>query len=326
MKKITLLLFLLSLTINSQTRDVTFSVNMTGETFTQAYVSGSFNGWSGEANPLTDQGSGIWSVTLPIPVGTHEYKFTYDNWTGQESLTTGDVCSITSGGGNNNRFLNVLGSDIVLLTPPFGGCAESATNPGPHDLTVNVDMSGYAGTIGTAVNINGENYNSQGLGAWCGACIPLVDQGSDIWSITLSLEEFTYQFKITVDGWTDQETFTEGDPGTVTNNGNVNRFIQMSGDKTINLVWNQPQTLSSDEISQFESTVLNNPTDTQWTIKTPNTRIKSVQIFNILGKRVYSVSLDKNEIMIPAYNLSSGIYIAKIQTELGTKSIKLLRN
>ena len=262
----------------------------------------------------------------PIADGVYEYKFSYDNWAASEALVTGAVCTITSGGGNNNRLLIVSGSNIVLLTPPFGGCAESATNPGPHNLTVNVDMSGYGGTIGTAVNINGENYNSQGLGNWCGPCVPLADQGSNIWSITLPLEEFTYQFKITVDGWTDQESFTAGDAGTVTNGANTNRFIQMSGDKTINLVWNQPQTLSSDEISQFESTVVNNPTDTQWTIKTPNTRIKSVQIFNVLGKRVYSVSLDKNEIMIPAYNLSSGIYIAKIQTELGTKSIKLLRN
>lgn len=327
MKKITLLFTLLFLSVISfaQMRNVTFSVDMTGQTFTQPYVSGSLNSWSGDANPLADQGNGIWSVTLPLADGTYEYKFTYDNWAGQESFTQGDVCSITNGGGNHNRYLIVDGSDVTIATAPFGGCAESSSNPGPHNLTVTVDMSGYGGDLSAGVTINGENYNNQGFGNWCGACNPLTDQGNGIWGKTIPLEEFTYQFKITVGNWAAQEIFTAGDPGTVANDGNVNRFIQMNGDKTINLVWNQAAVLSTKDNVLFESSISSNPTDREWIIKTPSTKIKSVQVFNILGKQVYSAKLDRNEAVIPALGLNSGIYIARIQTELGVKSIKLLR-
>lgn len=85
-------------------------------------------------------------------------------------------------------------------------------------------------------------------------------------------------------------------------------------------------TASTNNENLIESLVMSNPTDTEWTIKTSNTNIKSVQVFNILGKQVYNATLDKDEVRIPAYGLSSGIYIARIQTELGSKSIKLIRN
>ena len=64
---------------------INFSVNMTqyAGSFTTVYVSGSFNGWSGNANPLSDpNGDGIWTGTINIPNGTYEFKFT-------AKLTTG---------------------------------------------------------------------------------------------------------------------------------------------------------------------------------------------------------------------------------------------
>lgn len=84
-------------------------------------------------------------------------------------------------------------------------------------------------------------------------------------------------------------------------------------------------TASTDDNSLIQSLVMSNPTDNEWTIRTSNTNIKSVQLFNILGKQVYSAKLDRNEVAIPARNLTTGIYIARVQTELGTKSIKLIR-
>lgn len=85
-------------------------------------------------------------------------------------------------------------------------------------------------------------------------------------------------------------------------------------------------TASNDDESLVESLVLGNPTDSQWTVRTPNAIIQSVQVFNILGKQVYTNSLNNNEVVIPAQNLRSGIYIARIQTDQGFKTIKLVRN
>ncbi len=327
MKKITLLFSLLiSFAITAQ-NNITFSVDMTGQSFTQPYVSGGFNGWSGTDNPLTNTTGNIWEVTLPLADGEYEYKFSYDDWFGQEAFTQGDVCTITSGGGNNNRSLVVGGAAQILPTAPFSGCAESATNPGPHTLIVNVDMSAYAGSIGTAVNINGENYNGQGLGAWCGPCIPLTDTGSGMWSATIPLEEFTYQFKMTVDGWTDQEGFAEFDPGTVTNNGNTNRYVQMYGDRTINLVWNAPQVLNTKDLnSTIGFMVYPNPSQNVWNVKTKDQIIKTVQVFDVLGKKVMNMKPNLSDVSIDASTLPKGLYFAKMTTDLGSNSVKLIKN
>ena len=327
MKKLYFLIFTLYNLLVSSQSNITFSVDMTGQTFTQAYVSGSFNGWSGTANPLNDVGGGVWEATLQLADGEHEYKFTYDNWTGQEAFNMGDVCTITNGGGNHNRVLIVAGSDKTLPTAPFGGCAESADNPGPHNLTVNVDMSAYVDPINTAVNINGQNYNGQGLGNWCGPCIPLTDMGSNIWSATIPLEEYTYEFKITVDGWTAQEMFAEFDPGTVTNDGFTNRYIQMYGDRTINLVWNAPQVLSDQvvdlNINSFKA--FPNPTQSSWNIRSNNTEITSIQVYDVLGKRVASIKPNAFEATIEASLLNKGLYFAKINSEYGTQTLKLVK-
>ncbi len=39
---------------------------------------GDFNGWNGTANPMTKGAGGVWSIVLPLPAGTHAYKFVAD--------------------------------------------------------------------------------------------------------------------------------------------------------------------------------------------------------------------------------------------------------
>ena len=63
--------------------DVTFRVDMNNyvPAFTYVNVSGSWNGWCGDCNQLTDADlDGVWEVTLPIPDGDYLYKFSLDNW------------------------------------------------------------------------------------------------------------------------------------------------------------------------------------------------------------------------------------------------------
>src|SRR5438067_2461120 len=42
------------------------------------HVSGSFNGWSKAANPMTQDASGVWRISIDLPQGTHQYKFVVD--------------------------------------------------------------------------------------------------------------------------------------------------------------------------------------------------------------------------------------------------------
>ena len=70
-----------------------------------------------------------------------------------------------------------------------------------------------------------------------------------------------------------------------------------------------------------------NPSNSDWKFRTPNTVINSVEVFNLLGKRVASQKSNNNtEVSISTQGLTSGIYIARITTEQGTKSVKLIKN
>jgi hypothetical protein len=109
--------------------NVTFKVNMsnyTGTIGTGVYVNGTFNGWCGNCNPMTDMGNGIWQTTLPIPSGSIEYKFTVDGWNDQEMFTGTESCIDPIVDANNNRYLQFT-SDITLSTVCFGSCDPCLT-------------------------------------------------------------------------------------------------------------------------------------------------------------------------------------------------------
>ena len=92
-----------------------------------------------------------------------------------------------------------------------------------------------------------------------------------------------------------------------------------------NIVLTQNFPLSRDEFSKFEASIYPNPSSNGWTISTPNNTIKSVQLFNVLGKQVVSKSFDNNEVTIANQSMASGIYLARITTDAGTKTVKLIK-
>lgn len=92
-----------------------------------------------------------------------------------------------------------------------------------------------------------------------------------------------------------------------------------------NITFTQGAPLSRDEFSTFESTVYPNPASDAWTISTPNNTIRSVQVFNVLGRQVASQTFDSNQASISVQSLASGIYLARVTTDAGTKTLKLIR-
>ncbi|MEO9474758.1 MAG: PKD domain-containing protein [Cyclobacteriaceae bacterium] len=116
--------------------NVTFKVNMNDydASFTQMYVSGSFNGWTGDGWPMDDtDADGIWELTKEVEVGEHEYKFTIDNWAAQEEFTEGVECTITKDG-FTNRYLNVESSDLTAGPYCFNSCSDCAVTVNAADL------------------------------------------------------------------------------------------------------------------------------------------------------------------------------------------------
>ncbi len=69
-----------------------------------------------------------------------------------------------------------------------------------------------------------------------------------------------------------------------------------------------------------------NPTNNKWIISTKNENIISIEIFDLLGKNVFSSKPNTREVQIDALNLTSGIYISKIITASGSSTRKLIKN
>ncbi len=212
----------------AQTYNVTFKVDMAGYAggpFGGVFVNGSFNGWCGGCNPMTDANNdGIWEVTLPLAAGNIDYKFTVDGWTDQEALVQGMPCTQTNFG-FTNRFLAITGNtnlDVVC----WNSCSNCASAPQPKDVTFTVDVSGFTGSY-SGIFVNGS------FNGWCGGCNPMTDMGNDIWQVTLPITADSIEYKFTADGWNAQENFSGGEPCTKTSFGFTNRFTVLNGDTNL---------------------------------------------------------------------------------------------
>ena len=75
-----------------------------------------------------------------------------------------------------------------------------------------------------------------------------------------------------------------------------------------------------------ESNVYPNPSNDVWNVKTNNTVINTVQVFDILGKQVMTLTPKSTELKIDASTLNTGLYIAKIATPNGVSNIRLIKN
>ncbi|MBC8756396.1 T9SS type A sorting domain-containing protein [Kordia sp. YSTF-M3] len=322
MKKLYFFIAVLTSLMMTAQNDITFSVDMSsyGTSFTTVYVSGELNGWSGTANPMVDMGGGIWSATISLADGEYQYKFSHDDWAGQDNLIQGEACTVTDGG-FTNRYLAVNGANQTLDTPSFSTCYDDG-NAGPYNTTFIVDMSGYAGAF-TTVHVSGA------FNGWSGTANPMVDIGSGMWSTTISMTENSHEFKFSVDDWADQENFMPDAAGTITNGGFTNRFVNVLGDESRSYVWGAGGsiTLSTNEVvSAANFIAYPNPTNDAWNVATNNTTITSVRVYDISGKQVLTLTPNASTVSIDGGTLQKGIYFANIQSDKGQSSIKLVKN
>jgi hypothetical protein len=94
-----------------------------------------------------------------------------------------------------------------------------------------------------------------------------------------------------------------------------------------NLYLHNNTVLSNDEFELESVSVSPNPTKDNWTVKTTNGQnILGVQVYDILGKQVFSAVPNASEFSINASGLNDGIYIAKIISTNGSKTVKLVKN
>ena len=112
---------------------------------------------------------------------------------------------------------------LTLLLPVL--LALSAVHAQSTLVTFHVDMSEFQGSFET-VNLNGD-FNS-----WCGTCIEMHDDDGDgVYSTTVDIEQATVEYLFTTNGWDGvQESFSSGEPCTLTTGIYTNRYAAVEGE------------------------------------------------------------------------------------------------
>ena len=144
--------------------NVTFRVDMSQytETYGTVNLNGSFNGWCGAcAEMLDEDGDNIYELTVTLPSGTVEYKFTLDGWNAQEEFEPGTECTSTIDGYTNRTL--TFDADVVLDAVCWNSCDACASGAAGCTNPEFLEYDPYAteddGSCGTAI-VYGCIYNA----------------------------------------------------------------------------------------------------------------------------------------------------------------------
>lgn len=310
--------FLLFLLVTSQAFaqvDVTFKVDMTGQTVSAdgVHVVGSINGWNTTATPLTQEGTtNIYSATIELSAGWYQYKFLNGNAWGTDEPKATYPCALTNG----NRFVAIgeasLGN-VVLAIVPFGGCNEAGTS---LEITFNVDMSSEGDIAQGSVHLTGW------LNDWSYDNLSLPNKSGNIHSGTLRLPTpsdypVTLQYKyLSVPGsWANQET-PDANCASVTS---TNRQVTFTDTNTsVGDVFNGCNySLGLDDFNQIGLTSIYNKNTRSLSFISEGVidSIAKIQIFDMSGKRVHNLTKinNLNTAKIDLNGTPNGLYFVQAE-------------
>ena len=287
-----------------------------GSPFTGVFVNGSFNGWCGSCNPMSDADKdGIWEVKLPLPQDSIEFLFSLDGWAVKEAMKEGSSCTKTTAG-YTNRFMKITGN-TVLDAICFESCVSCANTKEKANVTFKVDMSKNTSTF-TAVHINGS------FNGWCGTCNPMTDANNDkIYEITLPLNATdTFEYLFTLDGWATKEIFAGGESCTKTTGQFTNRMGVVTADTTLPAYcWEKCVSCLTAGTSALNSNNIRiYPNPTEGTVNLDAGLAKetsgTIEVVDMLGHKLYSENFNGKSIntSINMNNMKSGLYMVIIST------------
>jgi hypothetical protein len=92
-------------TVSRQEQTVTVTMNLHAPEAHEVAVAGTFNKWKADANMLTKQENGIWTITIPLKPGEYSYMFIVD---GKAWVTDPNAETYSDDGfGNKNAVVRV---------------------------------------------------------------------------------------------------------------------------------------------------------------------------------------------------------------------------
>ena len=165
-----------------------------------------------------------------------------------------------------------------------------------------------------------------------------VDNGNDTFTFILSpAPGADMEYLFTLDGVAYENLIDNAQNAECTdrvNSGNMVTdffgFANRVWKTTDALTWNEvyddciPATLSISQVEKLNYTVSPNPSSNDWNVQSQQT-IQNVSIFDVLGKRVLEINPNTSEFVINSSGLPKGLYFAKMATEFGSSSIKLIK-
>lgn len=318
------------------TAEVTFKLDMNqfGGTFTKAYVSGSFNNWSGDANELLDlDGDKIYEVKLTLPVGLYEYKFTLDNWTQQEQFSPTSACTNTTIDGGNvftNRKLVLSANSTVgpVCYNSCYGCGDAV------QITVNLGMGSYTPDPGGVYLAGGLDFGAPG-----GRFLMTDPDGDGVFSIQVERQRGYSTFYDFANGacpdYSCKENL-EGQSCAVATNYNDRWLPAVQQDTVINTCFASCATNTDCTSGTHSPALFSNWLTLQPVLATDAVRLAfataavgtvDIRVFDAAGKIVLSemhTALTDNYLMSIG-NLHNGLYFLLVQTADKAASARFIK-
>ncbi|MBN2174340.1 MAG: hypothetical protein JW731_09420 [Bacteroidales bacterium] len=194
---------------------VTFRVDMSQQIVSPdgVHIAGSFQGWDPGATEMTLEGDNIYTYTHVFNAGEYiEYKFVNGDEWGEDESVPGPCAQ------NNNRYLTVPSSNLVLPAVCFASCNPCGD---PTEVTFKVDMSEQT------VSPNGVHVAGSFQG-WDPSSTEMTNIGDDVYEVTATvMEGETIEFKyINGNDWSGEEQVPSacGVPNGV---GGYNRYYEV---------------------------------------------------------------------------------------------------
>ena len=305
------------------TKNVTFNVDMNQVTqsFTTPEVNGLWNNWCGNCNPLTDaNGDGIWTTTLPLPVGTtQEYKFSADAWTIQEQNNPAAPC--TNGNATyTNRVLVIPATDTVLNVVCWSQCTACDV-----DVTLKVNMAWEKAN--NAISADGIHVAGDFQG-WNPGATEMLDADNDgIYQVTVSLpanSSIQYKF-INGNAWGQDEPV----PSACAVTGTTNRGATFAyGDSTMSPVCYGKCTDCAAGLGESLQNVslFPNPTRGLFNLARMDAATEvEVSVLDLQGK-VLTVAKWNEGVETLSIDLSSfanGVYMVRMTSDEGSRTMRV---
>jgi 1,4-alpha-glucan branching enzyme len=170
-------------------------------------VAGEFNNWNINANPMQRDATGVWTAVIPIPPGTHGYKF----------VVNGSEWKMDPANPQTKIVGDVENSALVV-----GAVAPAVAAPAVATPTVAPAGEGvvfrYTDPNARSVSVAGE------FNRWNTMANPMSKDAWGNWTVAIPLPPGRYQYKFVVNGsdWktdpTNPETVDDGQ-------GNINSVM-----------------------------------------------------------------------------------------------------